>query len=74
MGAVDYIHNPYDLDVLVARIKSNIRQNQKDKVIPQKIIQYHNLTINIGNRTATLSGKILKLTKLEFELLRYLAN
>ena len=67
LGADDYIEKPYDIDILIAKIKGIFkRRYQKD------IISANGVTLNLANRTATIDGKNVDLPTKEFDLLTLL--
>lgn len=67
LGADDYIEKPYDIDILIAKIKGIFRRRyQRD------MISASGVTLNLADRTATVDGKPTELTSKEFELLSLL--
>lgn len=67
LGADDYIEKPYDIDILLAKIKGIFkRRYQMDKLTAD------DLTLNLADRTAVLAGAPLDLTAKEFDLLALL--
>lgn len=74
LGADDYVTKPFDLDVLVARIKAALRHAQPAAVPPNSDVLFTgDLTIDPNAHTVTLRGKPIDLAPREFELLRVLA-
>ena len=74
MGGDDYITKPFDLDVLLARIKVVFRRNQSAAPAvarPSELIA-GDLTIDPAAHTATVGGKALELAPREFDLLQTL--
>jgi len=69
VGADDFISKPFKVKELVARIKSKLRRleerNGGDALV------CGNLTMNLRNLEVTLEGKLVPLSVLEFNLLRF---
>jgi len=70
-GADDYITKPFFVNELLARIRANLRRiNLENNDIDNNLI-CHELELNIADRDILLSGEKLKLTPIEYELLKY---
>jgi DNA-binding response OmpR family regulator len=72
-GADDYLVKPFHFDELFARINVLLRRRE----IPQsqkKLIQVHDLQIDLDEMTAMRNGNIITLTPKEFKLLGLLAE
>lgn len=67
LGADDYMEKPYDIDLLLAKIKGIFRRRYGIDEISEG-----NLRLNRGNRTAYKDGRLLELTAKEFDLLMVL--
>lgn len=67
LGADDYIEKPYDVDILIAKIKGIFRRRYQ-----QEMISASGVTLNLADLTASLDGKPLELTAKEFDLLALL--
>lgn len=70
-GADDYMTKPFNILEVKARIKSILRRasaapEQEEK----KFVRVRDLEVNFANRSVTLSGKDVKLTAKEFDLLQ----
>ena len=74
IGADDYIAKPLSMKEVKARVKAVLRransQSHQGEVSDCKIC-YGEITLDLNARTASLDGKELALTKLEFELLSF---
>ena len=67
LGADDYIEKPYDIDILIAKIKGIfVRRLALDTITDG------DLTLNLADMTATKGSKALAMTAKETELLAYL--
>ncbi len=64
LGADDYIEKPYDIDILLAKIRGIFKR----KYAIEEVID-GDLRLNTVQRTATLAGKPLVMTEKEFTLL-----
>jgi len=66
LGAVDYLRKPFDLDELLARIRT-VQRGQAGTRLP--IWQVGDLTMNLATREVTRAGKAIALTPREYQLL-----
>ena len=67
LGADDYFEKPYDIDILIAKIKGIFkRRYQRD------ILSADGVTLNLADRTAEVDGKAVEMTAKEFDLLALL--
>ncbi len=71
-GADDYITKPFGSRELVARLQAALRRG--GRVEEQPTIVAGELRIDLGARTVTRAGEQLRLTPIEFDLLRVLAR
>ena len=67
LGADDYIEKPYDVDILLAKIKGVFKRKYAIEEIHEG-----NLVLNTVNNTLKVDGKLVTVTDKEFELLRLL--
>ena len=68
-GADDYITKPFSPAELSARIKSILRRGQIQA--PHNVICYHDLKLDIEQHQASIAGKQLKLSPMEYKLLHF---
>ncbi|OJV66705.1 MAG: DNA-binding response regulator [Clostridiales bacterium 38-18] len=70
-GADDYVTKPFVFEELLARIRANIRK--KATTTPNSdIMMFEDLLINSVTFEVTRSGKLVELSKTEFDLLKHL--
>ncbi|MBR6107957.1 MAG: response regulator transcription factor [Oscillospiraceae bacterium] len=67
LGADDYIEKPYDIDLLIAKIKGIFRRRYQ-----RSIISANGVTLNLADKTAEIDGQPADLPAKEFELLALL--
>jgi len=72
LGADDYITKPFSVAELLARVKANLRKNQKAKKTDN--LKIGALELQLEKRKFFLEGNDIKLTQKEFELLKMLAE
>lgn len=70
LGCDDYVTKPFEMGELVARCKALIRRAY-DRPDPE--VAVGELRVNTASRTASLAGRPLTLTAMEYRLLEYLA-
>ena len=64
LGADDYIEKPYDIDILIAKIKGIFKRRYQ-----RNTISADNVELNLNERTAVINGNAVDLTAKEFDLL-----
>lgn len=70
--ADDYMTKPFDYDELYSRINSLTRRNLENKSTTK--ISHANFSIDLKNAQVLLDNQEVKLSNLEFELLKYFAQ
>lgn len=72
-GGDDYISKPFVVDELVARVKANLRREQRHMSSAQSdIIKVGDIEISVGSLEVFKCGKLVPLSTREFQLLQYL--
>lgn len=70
VGADDYITKPFSVNELLARIRANLRRNLKEEEVENKFI-CNELKLDLTTRTIFFKEEELKLTPIEYDLLKY---
>ena len=70
LGADDYICKPFSPREVVARVKAVLRRGRRGKATPQE----QSLTMDDAGYRATIGGKDLGLTAVEYQLLKVLVS
>ena len=72
LGADDYVVKPFSPREIVARVRAVLRRTEGIPVRPE-VVSAQGVTLDLTRHTATVAGRSLDLTTLEFELLAVLA-
>lgn len=70
-GADDYVSKPFNTQVLIARIRALLTRGSH---FSETVIQVDNLSVNPSAQIATIDGREVSLSKIEFDMLVALAK
>lgn len=70
-GAADYITKPFDTELL-ARIKVQLRQ--AESVVQKQLLFFGDITLDMKTHEVYVEGKMVRLTKTEYAILKLLMN
>lgn len=75
LGADDYVTKPFDLDVLLARIKAVLRRQERpsEPASPPEALRAGDVLIDPAAHAVSLAGRPVELSPKEFDLLYALA-
>jgi len=71
LGADDYLPKPFDVSELLARVKALMR---RDKLNKGQVVRIADLEIDLKTRQVMRGGKLVALTRREYDLLEALAS
>jgi two-component system, OmpR family, alkaline phosphatase synthesis response regulator PhoP len=74
LGADDYITKPFSLRELAARVRAVLRRNVAEEDRPAPAYSGKHLTADFDAVSVSVNGHAVRLTRREFELLRYLVQ
>ena len=68
----DFVVGPYDVSELATRLRHRLRRAGNENVAPR--IEHGGLSMNLETYQASIAGRVMDLTYMEYELLRFLAT
>lgn len=71
IGADDYLIKPFNTDVLLARIRANLRKGIRD-LGGEPLIEVANIVMDTDKHEVKQNGEVVNLSPKEYQLLRYL--
>jgi DNA-binding response OmpR family regulator len=71
-GADDYLPKPFDLNILLARVRGLLRRREWMAQAPRNVFTFRGRTIDFDNLEIHSNDRSLPLTRMEANLLRYL--
>lgn len=76
MGADDYVVKPFEMGVLKARVRSNLRRAASEPTLFKQDVVYSDdyLTVNLEEHRVLVDGEPVRLTPTEFNLLARLVD
>jgi two-component system KDP operon response regulator KdpE len=72
-GADDYVTKPFSIEEVVARIRSVLRRAVGSKDV-NPVVSNGDLVVDFEHREVSLSDESIKLTPMEYELLKYMVQ
>lgn len=70
LGADDYIAKPFSVKEVIARVKAVLSRSHSTHDTPPETLSYQGLSMTLADKTVSIDGEPVTLTKTEFELLQ----
>jgi DNA-binding response OmpR family regulator len=74
LGADDYVSKPFSLRELAARVRALLRRSRQSGAPPASVYEGAHLRADFEAVAVTVDGEPIRLTRREFELLRFLVD
>lgn len=69
-GANDYVTKPFGISELMARIRALLRNAEALQDDSGSVFEHSGLRVDLASRTVTVKGKLIQLSRKEYELLK----
>jgi DNA-binding response OmpR family regulator len=73
LGADDYVSKPFSPREVVARVRAVLRRTDGGTSDPV-VMDFGRIAIDTGRREVRVEGRVVRLTRIEFDLLAYVAS
>jgi len=74
IGADDYVTKPFSTSELTARVKAVLRRASSRDTIPDTVLRFNDLFIDLASRRIMVANKEIKLTPIEYKVLSYISR
>lgn len=68
-GADDYVTKPFAIGELLARMRAVERRTHAEQEVPEPVLRFGELEVDLSKQLVTLGGRPVRLTKIEYRLL-----
>lgn len=73
-GANDYVTKPFGISEVMARIRVLLRNAEASSDDTEFVFEHSGLHVDLSTRTVTVKGKLVQLSRKEYELLKLFVN